>query len=115
MVSVVAIAATGGAAAGNWSSQYVDDGYVCGICMAMSDYNSGISFNMTGWNTSGNNGADKAYLTLCNSNQVCYQPAELQGGYGQDTRSISYGRASCFAQKPSWYFVFFDYCYTDNF
>ncbi|HTZ05539.1 MAG TPA: hypothetical protein VMB53_07265 [Gaiellaceae bacterium] len=101
--------------AGTWYSQYFANSTQCGICVAQSGSNSGLSFNDTSWATSGGNGASDAYLSLCDTNNNCYAPADETGGYGYDSRTRSYGHAICFPQKDWWYNVWFNYCDVDNF
>lgn len=119
---LIALAVLGSAAvfasvatAGNWYQQYLWEHTLCGICVAESYSNQSLSFNETQWSTSGSNGTGHAYLSLCDTSNNCYSPADETGGYGHDFRTISYGEAVCFPQNSPTYQVWFEYCDTDNY
>jgi hypothetical protein len=105
----------GAALGGTWYQQYFANSYLNGSGAAQSASNYGVDFNDTSWATSGSNGTAHAYLSLCNTNNNCYSAATESGGYGYDSRSISYGHAICFPQVPVYYYVWFNYCDADNF
>jgi hypothetical protein len=113
MASAVTFAA--GARAGTWYQQYLWEHTLCGICVAESSSNQSLSFNDTQWSTSGSNGTAHAYLSLCDANNSCYSPATQSGGYGTDSRTISYGEAVCFPQNSPTYQVWFEFCDVDNY
>lgn len=110
-IAIVALALPASAYA--WEQYYVSATYFNPDGIGLSEFNGNLNYNEISWSDFG--GSDYMQLTLCNAAYQCYDYKPDSSGFGQDYRTIDYGRAKCHSFSGNNGYDYIESCYTNNF